>query len=612
MDSFDPNEKITSEQETLKQDAAEDFTNRQEQAEQEQAKQEQIKQKANDRPWLKKYPIQIPESLTYPDVNITQFLIDSAKRYPDKPALYFMGKVMTYGQVYKAAIMFAKQLVALDIRQGERVAIMLPNCPQAVISYYAVLFAGAVVVQTNPLYVERELEFQLKDSGASAIIMLDMMYPKLENIQSREDNRLPNLKHIIITSIKDGLPFPKSWLYPIKQRKEGNKVKIAYGKDGIYAYSKIAFDRSVAEIELPEGGKGSSLAALQYSGGTTGTPKGAMLTHANLVANTLQTAAWCYKLKYGNERFLAALPLFHVFGLTVLMNLSVYSGGMLILLPRYDADQVLQTIEALKPTIFPGAPTMYIGLINHSKAAATDLSSIEVCISGSAALPQEVQEKFEKLTGGRLIEGYGLTEASPVTHANPIWGRRKSGTIGLPFPDTMAAIMDPISGELLPPGQTGELVIKGPQVMVGFWNRPEESEAALRNGWLHTGDFAYMDEEGYFVIMDRMKDAIIAGGYNIYPREVEEVLFEHPAVKEAAVIGIKDTYRGETVKAFIVLKDGCNVSQSQLNLWCRERLAAYKVPHLYEYRESLPKTMVGKVLRRQLVEEENSKEIKES
>ena len=561
------------------------------------------------RPWLKSYPLDVAPSLYYPDVNIAQFLLDAAKKYPKHNALYFMGKTMTYQELHKAAVRLAQNLIASGIKQGDRVAIMLPNCPQAVTAYYGVLLAGAIVVQTNPLYVERELLFQLQDSEASAIIVLDMLYPRLHKIRGSdaEENRLPKLKHVIVTSIKDGLPFPKNLLYPIKQRKEGFKAKIPYGSHGVVAYRRWIADRTVSSVELPELVYGNELAALQYTGGTTGKPKGVMLTHRNLVSNTIQTSAWCYRMKFGEEKYLAALPLFHVFGLTVLMNMSVYSGGMLILLPRFEIDKVLETIESMKPTIFPGAPTMYVGLIHHDKASHLDLSSIEVCISGSAALPLEVQEQFEKLTGGRLIEGYGLTEASPVTHANPIWGRRKTGTIGVPFPDTDAAIFDPITDERLPAGEIGELVIRGPQVMAGYWNREEESKAVLRNGWLHTGDLATMDEDGYFTIIDRIKDVIIAGGFNIYPREVEEVLFEHPAVKEVSVIGISDVYRGETVKAFIVLKAGCKVSVEQLNIWCRERLAAYKVPHKYEYRDSLPKTMVGKVLRRQLVEEELQK-----
>ncbi|MFF2483132.1 long-chain fatty acid--CoA ligase [Paenibacillus sp. NPDC058071] len=544
----------------------------------------------------------MPAALDYPEHSIFHFLTRAAERYPNQEAIHFLGKSISYRALYQDVCRMAHGLAGLGIRKGERVAIMLPNCPQAVTAYFAVLSIGGIAVQTNPLYVERELEYQLADSGAVAIITVDLLYPRLSRVRGEqpEAGPTPQLRHVIVTSIKDGLPFPKNLLYPIKQRREGFRAEIPFGRLGVVAYRRLLAGQSILPPVTET--QADDLALLQYTGGTTGTPKGVMLTHRNLVANTVQTSAWCYKAKEGVEKFLAALPLFHVFGLTVLMNMAVMKAGSLILLPKFEAEAVLHTIGKLKPTIFPGAPTMYVALIHHRAADSIDLSSIEVCISGSAALPLEVQDRFEALTGGKLIEGYGLTESSPVTHANPIWGKRKIGTIGLPFPDTEAAIMSP-DGKLLPPGQIGELVLRGPQVMTGYWNHPEETAYALREGWLHTGDLASMDEEGYFTIVDRMKDVIIAGGFNIYPREVEEVLFEHPAVVEAAAIGVKDAYRGETVKAFIVLKEGLQVSEEELDRWCRERLAAFKVPHLYEFRSSLPKTMVGKVLKRKLTEE---------
>jgi len=557
------------------------------------------------RPWLNYYPAEVPKAMDYPDQSIVQFLVQSAERYPNHSAVHFMGKSLTYRELHEEAVRLAKGLASIGVTKGDRVAIMLPNCPQAVVAFFGVLLAGGVVVQTNPLYVERELEFQLSDCGASAIITLDLLYARLDKARGEvpENGKLPGLKHVIVTSIKDGLPFPKNLLYPIKLRKDGVKLNVPYGAKGVISYRKL-LAKPAAVVQLPKQAQGSELAALQYTGGTTGTPKGVMLSHRNLVSNTIQLAAWCYKAEEGKERFLAALPLFHVFGLTVLMNMSVMRAGELILLPKFETGTVLQTIKQMRPTIFPGAPTMYVAIINHKDAAATDISSINICVSGSAALPLEVQEQFELMTGGRLIEGYGLTEASPVTHANPLWGYRKNGTVGIPMPDTDAVVADPSTGEWLPTGQLGELLVRGPQVMQGYWNRPEETEKTLKNGWLHTGDLAMMDEEGYFTIMDRMKDVIIAGGFNIYPREVEEVLFEHPSVKEASVVGIKDSYRGETVKAYIVLKDGWKVSVQQLDGWCRERLAAYKVPRQYAFRDELPKTMVGKVLRRRLQEEE--------
>lgn len=561
---------------------------------------------AHVKPWLAHYPSEVPALIDYPSHSIAHFLIQAAEKFPRNEAVHFLGKSVSYRELYQDACRLANGLIALGVGKGERVAIMLPNCPQAVVSYYAVLLLGAVVVQTNPLYVERELEHQLSDSGATTIITVDLLYARLARVRGEhpESGPLPGLRNVIVTSIKDGLPFPKNMLYPIKQRKEGFRADIPYGTLGVVSYRRLLAAHS--SLPVLSDVEANDIAQLQYTGGTTGTPKGVMLSHRNLVSNTMQTSAWCYKAQDGKEKFLAALPLFHVFGLTVLMNMSVLRAGSLILLPKFESAAVLQTISKQKPTIFPGAPTMYVALINHKDSWNTDMSSIEVCISGSAALPLEVQEQFEKLTGGRLIEGFGLTEASPVTHANPIWGRRKIGTIGLPFPDTEAAVVN-AEGLELPVGAIGELVVRGPQVMLGYWNHPEESEHTLRGGWLHTGDLAYMDSEGYFTIVDRMKDVIIAGGFNIYPREVEEVLYEHPAILEASAIGVKDQYRGETVKAFIVLKENAEVSVAQLDLWCRARLAAYKVPHLYEFREALPKTMVGKVLRRKLIEEEAEK-----
>lgn len=557
------------------------------------------------RPWLPYYPVETPHSLDYPDQSIVQFLLDAVQRFPNHVAIHFLGKNMTYRELHADALKLAAGLMSLGIARGDRISIMLPNCPQSVVAYYGALMAGGIVVQTNPLYVERELEHQLRDSGAVAIITVDLLYARLSRVRTEQPatGPLPNLRHVVVTSLKDGLPFPKSMLYPIKQRMEGFRSEIPYGNIGVVAYRKL-LGMKRHTVLFPDPAKSTDLAVLQYTGGTTGTPKGVMLTHRNLIANTMQISAWCYKAVDGKEKFLAALPLFHVFGLTVLMNMSVLRAGTLILLPRFEVETVLQTINQQKPTIFPGAPTMYVALIHHKDSAKTDLSSINVCISGSAALPLEVQEQFELLTGGRLIEGYGLSEASPVTHANPVWGKRKIGTIGIPMPDTEAAVIDPASGERLAAGELGELIVRGPQVMSGYWNKAAETAQVLKDGWLYTGDLATMDEEGYFTIMDRIKDVIIAGGFNVYPREVEEVLFEHPAVREASVVGIKDEYRGETVKAFIVFKEGWQVSESQLDRWCRERLAAYKVPHHYAFRETLPKTMVGKVLRRKLQEEE--------
>jgi len=550
-----------------------------------------------ERPWVGHYPLRVSPSYEYPKMNAARFLLDAADKYPRKEALDFLGKSYSYAELLRQCRKMANALKALPIVKGDRVAIMLPNCPQAVIAYYGALMAGAIVVQTNPLYTDRELHAQLADSGARVLVTLDLLMPRVA--AARENTQLA---HIIVTSLGHGLPFPKSWLYPIKRRKAHPRLKVDYGKNGVVRWrSWLARSKDTPICEEVDAEQ--DLAMIQYTGGTTGQAKGVMLTHGSLIANTMQVNAWCYGLEEGKERYLAVLPLFHVFGLTVLLNQGIYRAGTLILVPRFDLKMVLDAIRRKRPTVFPGAPTMYIGLLNYPDTQGGDLGSIRVCISGAAPLPREVQEKFETRSGGRLIEGYGLTEAAPVTHCNPLWGFRKSGTIGVPLPDTDARIVGPDSLEPLPPGEIGELAVKGPQVMAGYWQRPEETAAVLQDGWLRTGDLGTMDEDGFFTIIDRIKDVILAGGFNVYPREVEEVLFEHPAVKVASVIGVPDEYRGETVKAFVVLKEGWQVSEMQLDKWCRDRLAAYKVPRQYEFRGDLPITMIGKVLRRQLKEE---------
>lgn len=555
-----------------------------------------------DRPWFEHYPDEVPRSLTYPDKSLVDLLKVTAAEYPDQTATLFLGKKTSYRRLMEQVVQFANGLKKLGVQKGDRVAIMLPNCPQTVIGYYGALMAGAIVVQTNPLYVERELEHQMNDSGSTVLLTLDLLMPRVEKVKPKT-----SLKHIIVTSIKDELPFPKSFLYPLKLKKEGTAVQVTYS-DTVHDYKKwLESAPHDAEAEATINPK-EDLALLQYTGGTTGVSKGVMLTHSNLVCNTLQAKAWFCKSKQGEDVILSVLPFFHVYGMTVIMNFAVATGATMLLQPRFDPGEVLKAIDKYKPTIFPGAPTMYIALMQQPNLQKYNLSSIEACLSGAAPLPLEVQERFERLTGGRLVEGYGLTEASPVTHANPIWGYRKNGTIGVPWPDTECRIVNIETGEDLElPEQIGELVIRGPQVMKGYWNRPEETEKTLRDGWLYTGDMATMDEEGYFRIVDRKKDMIIAGGFNIYPREIEEVLYEHPAIVEAAVIGVEDPYRGETVKAFIVVKKGENLTEQELDQFCRKQLAAYKVPRQYEFRDELPKTMIGKVLRRKLMEEEEEK-----
>ncbi|QAV27452.1 long-chain fatty acid--CoA ligase [Neobacillus thermocopriae] len=556
-----------------------------------------------EKPWLALYPQQVPHSIDYPRKPLQQFLREAAEQFPHKTAIHFLGKELTYKEIYEQAIKLASYLQQLGLQKGDRVSIMLPNCPQAVISYYAILFAGGIVVQTNPLYTERELEYQLNDSGAKIIIALDLLYPRIMKVKAHT-----KIEHMIITSIKDYLPFPKNVLYPLVQKKQtGMSVRVKHGGD-CHLFTK-ALSLATGEVIETDVNSVEDVALLQYTGGTTGFPKAAMLTHYNLTANTFMCTKWMYKCEHGNESILGVLPFFHVYGMTTVMNLSIMEGYKMILLPKFDVETTLKTIEKQRPTLFPGAPTIYIALLNHPNLKKYDLSSIKICISGSAPLPVEVQEQFETVTGGKIIEGYGLTEASPVTHSNFIWdGKRIKGSIGVPWPDTEAMIVSLETGEKANINEIGEIVVRGPQVMKGYWNRPEETAATLRDGWLYTGDLGYMNEEGYFFVVDRKKDMIIASGYNVYPREVEEVLYEHPKVQEAVVIGVPDAYRGETVKAFVVIKEGETCTEEELDQFMRSKLAAYKVPRIYEFRKELPKTAVGKILRRALVEEEKEKQ----
>ncbi len=558
-----------------------------------------------EKPWFQHYPKEIPKTVEYEVATLQSYLKKAAESYPNKTAFDFMGKEMTYNEVYESALKLANQLRSIGVEQGDRVAIMLANSPQAVISYYGALFAGAVVVQTNPLYVEREIEHQLNDSGAKVMICLDLVYPRVANVKEKT-----SLEHIIVTGIKDYLPFPKNLIYPFIQKKNtGIKVDLDY-HDKLHSFTHFINKGEAKEIKLEIDPK-TDIALLQYTGGTTGPAKGVMLTHYNLVVNTQQCEVWMYDLKAGEEVILAALPFFHVYGMTTVMNLGIRMGFKMIIMPKFEPKDILKAIEKHKATLYPGAPTMYIGLLNHPEIKNHDLSSIKACISGSAPLPVEVQNQFEKVTNGRLVEGYGLTETSPVALSNFIWDNRKSGSIGVPWPDTDVAVLSAETGEEAKPNEIGEIMIKGPQVMKGYWNRPEDSAATFKDDWFLSGDMGYMDEDGYFYIVDRKKDMIIAGGFNIYPREIEEVLYEHEDIQEVCVIGVPDPYRGETVKAFIVPKEGRTVDENALDEYSRKHLAAYKVPKLYEFREELPKTMVGKILRRVLVEEEKKK-IKES
>jgi long-chain acyl-CoA synthetase len=553
------------------------------------------------KPWVQYYEPGVPEHLTYPDLTLGGVLEETARKFPDHPALAFFGKKITYAELDGMVNRFANALLGLGVKKGDRVALMLPNIPQMVISYYGTLRTGAVAVATNPLYHAHELEVQLKDSGAETLVAVDMFYPVISPVLSRT-----GVKHLILCNIKDYLPFPLNLLYPIKARLENQWVPVKRVPP-IHDFPSLLTHASERPPVAPL--SPDDIAILQYTGGTTGVPKGAVLTHRNLVVNAFQCRTWLTVRNEGEERILSVIPFFHVYGMTTAMNLGILIGAELILLPKFHTKEVLATIQKYRPTIFPGIQAMYLAIGNYVKTHKYDLTSIKAAISGAGPLMRDVQDRFEQLTRSRIVEGYGLSEASPVTHANPIFGRRKPGTIGLPWPDTDARIMDIETGTReLPVGEAGELVVRGPQVMQGYWNKPHESDQALRGGWLHTGDIAKRDEEGYFMIVDRIKDMIKTVGENVYPREIEEVLFMHPKVKDAVVVGLPhEEYLGERIKAYIVLKEGVTATADEIIEFCKAELSKFKVPKEIEFRDQLPKTLVGKVLRRVLRDEERAK-----
>jgi len=552
-----------------------------------------------DRIWLKHYDAGVPATLAYPKVPVHHFLEENARRFPTHPAIrlaaHNFSGVFTYRQVDLLVNRFANGLIWLGVKPGDRVAVQLPNLPQFVFGFYGALKAGAAVVPVNPLYKKHDLETILKDSGATVILTLPRFMPALSEVAAGTP-----LESIIVTEPYDFFPFPWKQLAWYRLRKEprpGGGLRLP-------ALLRSASSRPPGVRVAPE-----DLAVIQYTGGTTGVPKGAMLTHRNLVANFTQQRSWLTDLEEGGERFLSVAPFFHVYGLTVGLNvpISVAGTAICVVMGLFETRLVAEQIARHRPSVFPGVPAMYLAINQLKDVAKYNLQSIRVCVSGSAPLPVEVQTQFERLTGARVVEGYGLSEASPGTHVNPVFGQHKVGSIGLPLPDTEARIVDAETGEReLPVGEAGELVIRGPQVMQGYWHAPEETAATLRGGWLHTGDIARMDEDGYFFIVDRKKDLVNVGGLKVYPREIEEILHEHPKVKEAAVTGVTHPVRGELLVAQVVLKDGVaddpRAVRRELLEFCRQRLAPYKVPRRIEIASALPKTAVGKVLRREIRE----------
>jgi long-chain acyl-CoA synthetase len=556
------------------------------------------------RPWLASYDPKVPPHLEYETIPLFEYLDRSAALYPQRTALVFQNLRLGYAQLKEQAETVAANLQRLGVAKGDRVAIMLPNLPQTVIAYWGVLKAGAVVVMTNPLYMEKELVHHITDSGSRVMIVLDRLWPRISSLWPRLE-----LKKVITTSVADGLRFPLNLLYPIKARREKTAVSVPHDGQTVLPWKALA--RKKTRFEPVPIDPRQDLAVLQYTGGTTGVAKGVMLGHDNMGANVQQCSAVLHAIGDEPEVFLGLLPYFHVYGLTVCINFATALGATVAPYPQFVPQEVLKAMEKVRPTIFPSAPAVFNALLQQKNIRDFDLRSIRFCVTGSAPMPVELTKQFKELTGAEIIEGFGLTETSPVTHLNPIRGKRKAGSIGLPFPDTDASIVDTEMGtKHLPPGEEGELIIKGPQVMRGYWGRPEETAGTLRNNWLFTGDIASMDEEGYFFIVDRKKDLIISGGYNIYPREIDEVLYEHPQVADAVCVGVPHKTRGEIIKAYIVPKPDQEIEKKEIVAFCRQKLANYKVPKQIEFRKELPKTIVGKVLRRVLREEEEQKKRK--
>ncbi|MDA4125375.1 MAG: long-chain fatty acid--CoA ligase [Thaumarchaeota archaeon] len=548
------------------------------------------------RPWLKSQPPEVYSEEPPPSKPVHSLLSDSAKRSPNRTSVHYQGRSFSYSQVDDLSSRFATALASLGVKSGDRVALFLPNIPQFVISYFGILKAGAIAVPCNPLYKELELEHQLLDSGAEVIVAANDIVKGNDLFRSLELSR-PRLKlrHVIATSVTDYLP-------PLKRR-----LAFVAGVKNVRRDNTLDFvtlvKSSTPMAEPARVDPKADLAQLQYTGGTTGVSKGAMLTHYNLYSNAIYMAR--YLPMRETDVSLAVLPLYHIYGLSVCMNAPLSVGGETVLLPSFHVEEVMKIIQKRKVTLFSAVPTMYMAINNNPKSRNFDLRSVRACVSGGAALPGAVRKNFNELTGGNLVEGYGLSETSPVTHCNPVSGGVvKDGSIGVPFPETDAAIVDiDDAGKFLPQGSIGEVVIKGPQVMKGYWNQGAETTAAFRGGWFLTGDIGRMDEDGYFYIVDRKKDMINVGGFKVYPRDVEEVLFSHPAIREASVIGMPDSFSGEGVKAFVVLKDpAAKLTEAEVIAYCSEKLAKFKVPKKVEFVKELPKTLIGKVLRRKLRE----------
>jgi len=553
----------------------------------------------SEKPWLKFYPDGVPSEINYEEICLHDVLERTVKKYGKKEALIFQGFRMDYNGLNDVVNRLAYFLVSKGIKKGDVVAILLPNMIQTVAAYYAVLKIGGIVQMNNPLYTDRELAYQFNDSGAKILISLDLLANRM--IALRKETKI---KNIIYTSIGDYLPPVKKVLFKLVGKKKGMAAEVPV-TENVYSWSDAVKDTgTVPKVNVVF----DDTAVYQYTGGTTGASKGAILSHRNLCSMVQMYGAWFPTLKRGDEVLISAAPIFHVLGMSAAMNLPVFMGWTAVMVPKPQAQDLLAATRKYRPTVCSMVPTMYVGMLQHPDLKKTDMSCYKVLSSGGSSLPVEVLKKFKELTGADINEGFGMTETSPQTHLNPFSGLHKAGSIGLPYPDTEVRIVDLATGnETMPAGKEGEMIFKGPQVTKGYLNKPEETKKAIRNGWLYSGDIAYMDDDGYFFIVDRMKDLIISSGYNVYPREIEEVLYEHPGIQKAAAIGLPDEKRGEKIKVFVVPNEGATLDTEEVMKYCQERLAKYKWPSIIEIRSSLPESTVGKILKKDLKKEEEDK-----
>lgn len=552
------------------------------------------------RPWEAFYPAGVEWAMPIPSEPLHAVFERSVARFGERPCMDFLGRRFSYRETGRLVERAAAGFQALGVGPGVQVGLCLPNCPYYVIAYYGVLKAGGTVVNYNPLYVERELIHQIEDSETSIMVTLDVkqIYPKIATMLKQS-----SLKKVVVCRMADCLPAVKSMLFRTLKRAE---VADVADDDRHVQWSRlIDNDGKVKPVEIDPK---TAVAVLQYTGGTTGVPKGAALTHANLVANQTQVTTWFIGARPGEERMLAILPFFHVFAMTVVLNVGIAVGAEIIMLPRFEAEQVLKTIGDKRPTLLPGVPTMYKAILSAPQAAKTPLNSIRLCISGGAPLPLELKRQFESATGCVLVEGYGLSECAPVATANPVIGINKEGSIGVPVPGVTVEIRDLTDfSRVLGVGEKGEVAVRGPNVMLGYWRRPTETADTIVDGALRTGDVGMIDAEGYVFLLDRLKDLIICGGYNVYPRAVEEAIYLHPEVEAVTVIGIPDDYRGQTPKAFVQRRGGSTLTAEQLLAFLADKLSRIELPKLIEFRDELPKTAVGKLSKKELIAEESAK-----